>query len=165
MVETREQSVKDEKKEPRLRFRKKWMALLAVLFVAIPVICWILVKYAVDPVFEKQEMTLGAPQITCPLKGIVVVLEQTPHFIVELDLVLELNNHQVSKEVKIKEPRILELIYDVTAVEHSETVVTIAGRHKLKRNIINRLNEELMAGKVIQAYFTKFIIAKDPAFL
>ena len=70
----------------------------------------------------------------------------------------EVTDDKVIEELKIRTPQILDLLISILSSKTIDDVSNTVGRNRLRREIIDKCNAELMSGKVINVYFTEFVI-------
>jgi len=76
----------------------------------------------------------------------------------KVNLQLEMNSAKLSNELSARSPQLLDLIITILSSKTIEEASTTIGRNRLKREIVDRINAELVTGKVINIYFTEFVI-------
>jgi len=70
----------------------------------------------------------------------------------------EVTDDNVVEELTARKPLILDLLISILSSKSIEDVSNTVGRNRLRREIIDKSNAELIAGKVINVYFTEFVI-------
>jgi flagellar protein FliL len=71
---------------------------------------------------------------------------------------LEITSDAVSEEIKNLDPQLSDFISEKLATTDIEQIDNAAGRNRLKRELLNGINEILEAGVVEKIYFTEFLI-------
>jgi flagellar protein FliL len=71
---------------------------------------------------------------------------------------LEIASDAVSEEIKELDPQLSDFISEKLATTELEQVDNTAGRNRLKRELLNGINEILSTGVVEKIYFTEFLI-------
>lgn len=71
---------------------------------------------------------------------------------------LEVASDAVSEEIKELDPQLSDFISEKLATTELEQVDNTAGRNRLKRELLNGINEILSTGVVEKIYFTEFLI-------
>ncbi len=76
----------------------------------------------------------------------------------KVDMTLALSNKEVEKEVEKKLPVVRDAIITVISNKYYKDVASPAGKLALKREIMARINLLLTTGKVVDIYFTDFVV-------
>ncbi len=76
----------------------------------------------------------------------------------KVDMTLALSNKEVEKEIEKKLPVIRDAIITVISNKYYKDISTPAGKLALKREIMARVNLILTTGKVVDIYFTDFVV-------
>jgi flagellar FliL protein len=73
-------------------------------------------------------------------------------------LQLELSDPEVVPELKEIKPKLRDAVLGILASKALKDVSTTEGKQRLKEEISYRLNSYLSKGKILQVYFTEFVI-------
>ena len=76
----------------------------------------------------------------------------------KVNVQFEVNDDKVIEELKMRTPLILDLLITILSSKTIEDVTHTVGRNRLRREIIDKSNAELVSGKVINVFFTEFVI-------
>jgi flagellar protein FliL len=76
----------------------------------------------------------------------------------KVSIKFEVTDDSVVEELNARKPLMLDLLISVLSSKTIEDVSNTVGRNRLRREIIDKSNAELVAGKVINVYFTEFVI-------
>jgi len=76
----------------------------------------------------------------------------------KVDMTLALSNKEVEKEIEKKLPVIRDAIITVISNKYYKDISTPAGKLALKREIMARVNLVLTTGRVVDIYFTDFVV-------
>ncbi len=76
----------------------------------------------------------------------------------KVTMTLALSNKEVEKEIEKKLPVIRDAIITVISNKYYKDIATPAGKLALKREIMARVNILLTTGKVVDIYFTDFVV-------
>lgn len=71
---------------------------------------------------------------------------------------LELDGAEAMKEIEELKPFLLDSLITLLSSKRLEDIDTIEGKNNLRREIVAQFNERLVRGRVINAYFGKFLI-------
>lgn len=76
----------------------------------------------------------------------------------KVSIQFEVSDDTVIEELKKRKPLMLDLMINILSSKTIEDVQNTVGRNRLRREIIDKSNAELFSGKVINVYFTEFVI-------
>ena len=76
----------------------------------------------------------------------------------KVNIQFEVSDDKVIEELKKRTPLMLDLLIGILSGKTIEDVENTMGRNRLRREIIDKSNAELVSGKVINVYFTEFVI-------
>ena len=76
----------------------------------------------------------------------------------KVNIQFEVSDEKVIDELKTRTPQMLDLLITVLSSKEIDEVANTVGRNRLRREIIDKSNAELVSGKVINVYFTEFVI-------
>ncbi len=100
-----------------------------------------------------------APQFFYTLDTFIVNLaDEGGTRYLKVDMTLALSNKEVEKEIEKKLPLIRDAIITVISNKYYQDIATPAGKLALKREIMARVNMLINTGKVIDIYFTDFVV-------
>ncbi len=71
---------------------------------------------------------------------------------------LELDSAPVSGELDGLKPKVRDTLLTLLSSKTVADLVTVADKERLRNEIIHRLNAFLSAGKVVEVYFTEFVV-------
>lgn len=71
---------------------------------------------------------------------------------------LELDGEEAMKEIEELKPFLLDSLITLLSSKRLEDIDSIEGKNNLRREIVAQFNERLVRGRVINAYFGKFLI-------
>jgi len=101
----------------------------------------------------------AAPQYFYTLDTFIVNLaDEGGTRYLKVDMTLALSNKEVEKEIEKKLPLIRDAIITVISNKYYQDIATPAGKLALKREIMARVNMLLTTGKVIDIFFTDFVV-------
>lgn len=89
---------------------------------------------------------------------IVNLAESNGQRYLKINLQLEMNAESLRPELEARKPQIMDLIISILSSKTLEDVTSTVGRNRLKRELIDRINAELVTGKIVNIYFTEFVI-------
>lgn len=76
----------------------------------------------------------------------------------KLTMQLELDNQKVLEEINKETPKIRDVILTILSSKEFDDISTLAGKNALKKELIAKLNASLRTGKVLNIYFTEFLV-------
>ena len=117
----------------------------------------------------------AAPQMTAPqvqgyaAGGLSGPMRPMDSFIVNLTdaqgtrylkvtMQLEMSHEMLSSEIDNRLPQIRDEVITLLSSKSFDDVSTIAGKRALKRSILNSMNKYLTTGKVLNVYFSEFVV-------
>ena len=71
---------------------------------------------------------------------------------------LELDADPVSAELDALKPKVRDALLTLLSSKGSADLVTVADKERLRNEILHRLNAFLSAGRVVEVYFTEFVV-------
>lgn len=169
--ETRESAAgKGKKKPPTL--------MMAIVLLLLVIIAGGAAGYFLLPASKSEDARQGAaPQVTAPqtqaqgyaaggLSGPMMPMDA---FIVNLTdaqgtrylkvtMQLEMSHEMLSSEIDKRLPQIRDEVITLLSSKSFDDVSTIAGKRALKRGILNSMNKYLTTGKVLNVYFSEFVV-------
>lgn len=80
-----------------------------------------------------------------------------PRFL-KLSLQLELDGDPVAAELDSLKPKVRDSLLTLFASKSSADLVTVADKERLRNEILHRLNSFLGTGRVVEVYFTEFVV-------
>ena len=89
---------------------------------------------------------------------IVNLLDDSGRRYLKLSIKLELSAEQLGEEIRKKMPEIQDSILILLSSKSYRDVADVAGKLRLRTEIIDRINHTLTTGEVKKIYFTDFVI-------
>jgi flagellar FliL protein len=89
---------------------------------------------------------------------IVNLLDDSGRRYLKLSIKLELNAKELGEEIRQKMPEIQDSILILLSSKSYHDVADVAGKLRLRTEIIDRINHTLTTGEVKKIYFTDFVI-------
>ena len=164
MAEEKEEAAAEEKKKgpPLIVFIAGGMVLLSV-------VAFVVVRFVFAPKAEEADVeeVVEEKKVEAPAYGplfsfdqaIVVNLAETNgQRYLKVNVQLEMNEEILAEELTARVPQLLDLVITILSSKTIEDVSTTVGRNRLKREVIDRINAELVTGKIINIFFTEFVI-------
>ena len=71
---------------------------------------------------------------------------------------LELNDEKLKKEIDKRLPQFRDSILTLLSSKSNDQIKSLEGKYQLREEIVSMLNQFLVTGKVVNIYFTDFII-------
>ncbi len=162
--EEKQEEVQEEKAEKKGGMGKFLIILVAVVVIVAAGTYFVVTKFIIKPPpgTPTPSVTIGP---TFDLEPFVVNLadeDRKRYLKVVMQLELE-NDKKVSKklekEIQDKLPVIRDAIITLLSSKKSSDITTPQGKLNLKKEIINTLNSKLVSGKIVNVYFTEFVIS------
>ncbi len=107
-----------------------------------------------DSAAQAQKEELGP---TTKLGDFVVNLAEGESF-VKVNIVFEVSNEKVMEEINQRSPQMRDTIISILRKQNQEGVNSVEGTRKLRTDIMERVNDNLMKGKVTNVFFTEFVL-------
>jgi len=164
-----EKKEKKEKKESKKK-KKKLFSLKSLLFwggilIALLMGSYLLVEKVLVPSVSVKENSpdfskKGALKtVIYPLEPIIVNLAETgAKKYLRVIINLELDNSKVVEEIKRLSPRLIDSLITLLSSKTLSEIEDTKGKVDIRKEIITQLNTELSTGRIINVYFTEFII-------
>ncbi len=162
--EEKQEDVQEEKPEKKGGLGKFLIILIVVVIVVAAGTYFVVTKFIIKPPpgTPTPSVTIGP---TFDLEPFVVNLADTDRKrYLKVVMQLELENDKkvakkLEKELQDKLPVIRDAIITLLSSKKSEDIVTPQGKINLKKQIIDTLNSKLVSGKIVNVYFTEFVIS------
>ncbi len=71
---------------------------------------------------------------------------------------LELDADPVTGELDTLKPKVRDALLTLLSSKLSEQLITVADKERLRNEMIHRLNTFLSSGRVVEVYFTEFVV-------
>lgn len=92
-------------------------------------------------------------------QAIVVNLAETNgQRYLKVSLQLEMSDPKLQEELTVRTPQLLDLIISILSSKTIEDISSTIGRNRLKRELVDKVNAEIVSGRIINIYFTEFVI-------
>ncbi len=162
--EEKQEEVQEEEPKKKGGLGKFLIILILVVIIVAAGTYFVVTKFIIKPPpgTPTPSITIGP---TFDLEPFVVNLADTDrkrYLKVVMQLELE-NDKKVSKklekELKDKLPVVRDAIITLLSSKKSSDISTPQGKIKLKKEIIDTLNAKLVSGRVVNVYFTEFVIS------
>ncbi len=89
---------------------------------------------------------------------IVNLAEVNAERYLKVNPVLEVDNEEVVEEINQKLPEVKDILITIFSSKTLDDVMPLAGKDRIKQEIMDKVNEVLTKGKVIGVYFSEFVI-------
>lgn len=89
---------------------------------------------------------------------IVNLLSENGRRYLKIRLNLELETEELQNEINTKIPVIRDIIIRIASSKNLEEISTEKGKDKLKDQVVGEINQNLKDGKIINVFFTDFVI-------
>ncbi len=94
---------------------------------------------------------------TCDIGQFLINLANGRRFI-KLSIVLEVSNDKVIKELGKRKPQVRDNIISTLRKKDYKDITSSQGDRRLRTEIMNKINEHLLEGKVTNVFFTEFVV-------
>jgi len=102
---------------------------------------------------EKHEETVG---VKMPLEEFLVNLAGSNDHYLKATFSLGLKKGETEEKLKEEVAPIRDSILSILTTKQPEDLVTEAGKEKLKKEIVDKINKEIGGDKVVKVYFMSF---------
>ncbi len=89
---------------------------------------------------------------------IVNLAEVNAERYLKVNPVFEVDNEDVVEEINQKLPEIKDILITIFSSKTLDDVMPLAGKDRIKQEIMDKVNEVLTKGKIIGVYFSDFVI-------
>ncbi len=154
--------------EPKSFFSKKNLIILLALVTVLLGVALFVVFKVIKPMvatdateqIEVESIGKSGPGIIFPLDVdfIVNVAGSGATRYLRVAIAFEVEDSAVQTEVKDRLTQITDLVIMILASKKMEQLDSVTARDNLKRDILNRVNDVLKRGSVVNVYFTDFVI-------
>jgi flagellar FliL protein len=110
-----------------------------------------------DKPSQTQTQVNAAPHFTLPT-FLVNLYDPLGRRYVKLDVELELISNAVAAEVEGQNPRIRDALIMLLSSKTYQELSTQEGKHILRNEILDRINQILGGPKVVRVYYVNFVI-------
>ena len=105
---------------------------------------------------EKKPPPIGTLWATEPF--IVNLMDNEGERFLKVVLQLELSDPECGKELDVLKPKVRDTILGILTIKSLKDITGSEGKQRLKEDIAIRLNNLLSRGRIVQVYFTDFVI-------
>ncbi|MDR2861244.1 MAG: flagellar basal body-associated FliL family protein [Syntrophobacterales bacterium] len=105
---------------------------------------------------KKEQPAIGIPWIMEPF--IVNLADHNGDRYLKIAMQFEVHNPALLHELDMVKPRIRDTIIDLLSSKSHTDLADSAGKQRLKGEIITRANTAITTGKIVEVYFTEFVI-------
>lgn len=157
---------KDESKKESQEAPKKVIeinigviAAAVAALVLMPVVTYFIVIKAVDIRSKDVDVAAKPQPVNVDLEPIVVNIAETKGTrFLKAKITLALENPMVAEEVALKKAQIIDILINLCSSRSLDELEQNMGRERLKKDIITRLNPLLDHGRVLNVFFSEFVI-------
>ena len=169
MAENAKNKIEDEKKENNKMIREKKFPVKLIF------ICFLIIAIVLGGYFILKSGILSGSDNTAiasndqnakldigpiyPLETFIVNLvgNQGKSYL-KAKIELELDNEKLTKEIDKRLPQFRDTILTLLSSKSNDEIKTLEGKYLLREEIVSMLNQFLTTGKVVNIYFTDFIV-------
>jgi flagellar FliL protein len=160
--------VEEEKTEetPKKPF-SKLIVFLVVGMLVMGVAALLIVRFVFTPAQEEKKPDYQLAEESQAVYGhlfsfeeaiIVNLAETNGQRYLKVNLQLEMSDAKLEEELGARRAQLMDLTIAILSSKTIDEVSSTIGRNRLKREMIDKLNAELVTGKIINIYFTEFVI-------
>lgn len=147
----------------KILFSTKNIIMVAVGLIVITIAAYFLVTKVFHPLTTKKTAKKESAQeeikTVYMLEPIIVNIAGTNGTrYLKVTVGLELNDSLLQNEIEKRNPHILDILIRVFSSRGLDEVSEPRGRDGIRREILSRLNDILVSGRLINVYFTEFVI-------
>ncbi len=144
----------------------KLIIFLVIGMLIVGLAAWLVVKFVFAPA-KTDKPAEQATEETQAFYGhlfsfeeaiIVNLAETNGQRYLKVNLQLEMSDGKLEEELTARRAQLMDLIIAILSSKTIDEVSATIGRNRLKREMIDKLNAELVTGKIINIYFTEFVI-------
>lgn len=145
-------------------FLIRWVGITAVVLV----VSYLMVEKVLSPMLfsAKSEKPKSAPVVVEKKIGpiysfepiIVNLNEEGARRYLKVSLNLELDNPRVIKEIELLKPKLLDFLITLLSSKSLKDIEDAKGKENLRREIVSKFSRELNTGRVVNVYFSEFMI-------
>ncbi len=140
-----------------------FVSIMGGMLIAAIIAFVIVFKILVAPSSSDKEKEVGEEVYFGKLfsfdEAIIVNLAETQgQRYLKVSVQYEVSDQKVIEELKARTPLMLDLLINILSSKTIDDVANTVGRNRLRREIIDKSNAELISGKIINVYFTEFVI-------
>lgn len=88
----------------------------------------------------------------------VNLLSESGRRYLKVELNLEIEGKELALELDAKKPLLRDIIIRLLTSKSLEEISTVKGKEKLKEQIVGEINTRIKDGKILNVYFTDFVI-------
>jgi len=163
--ESQEKKEERSKKKKKKLFSSKFLLFYGGISIALLIGSYLLVERVLVPSVSMKENSPGSfnennfETIIYPFEPIIVNLAGTgAKRYLRVTISLELDNSKVREEIERLSPRLIDSLITFFSSKTLSEIEDAKGKVNLRKEIITQLNAELSTGRIINVYFTEFII-------
>jgi flagellar FliL protein len=147
---------KEKKKSPMLKWIIIGVVLLLVLGGGGAGAYFFLNKSANKEALAPAKPAIGA--VWAPDVCIINLADSDADRYLKVIMNFELSDPLAVAELDVMKPKVRDMVLSVLTVKGFKDVNNFEGKQRLKEEIAMRLNNHLTKGKVVQVYFTDFVV-------
>jgi len=135
----------------------------AMVLLVVPLVSYVIFAVLVAPMWEKA----GAEEKPPPVKfgpmyempTVIVNLAETRGTrYLKVTAGFEMSRPTLQEELDERKPQISDLMIDVLSSKTISEISDHEGKVKLKRELLEKINEVLIGGKLVNVYFMEFVV-------
>ena len=107
---------------------------------------------------QKQEEPAYGYLFSFDQATIVNLAETGGQRYLKVNMQLQMNGEELREELTARTPQIMDMVISILSSKTIDEVTSAVGRNRLKREIIDKINAELVTGKIVNVFFTEFVI-------
>ncbi|MBE9546724.1 MAG: flagellar basal body-associated FliL family protein [Proteobacteria bacterium] len=166
----KEQAAEEEVEEGKKKKKKKKRPLLKWIIIGVMVLIIAGAGLTGWMYFSKKDATKEGAATEEPPPPAIGAVWRMDSFIVNLRdergrerylkvvVQLELSDEKVVPELELLKPKLRDNVLDLLAEKTYKDIISHGGRQRLRGEIAMRLNSYLRNGRIVEVYFTEFVI-------
>lgn len=151
-----------EQEQPQKKVIELNIGVIAAAIAALilmPIVTYFIVVKAVDVRTKTEEMTTRAAPINFALNPIVVNIAETKGTrFLKITVAFSLENEKLVEEFGTKNAQITDILIGLCSSRALDELEQNMGREQLKKDIIARINPLLDNGRILNVFFSEFVI-------
>ncbi len=127
--------------------------------VLMPIVTYVIVVRAVKVRTETQEVSTKSEPVNFSMPSLVVNIAETKGTrFLKATITFSLENPATSAEVEAKKAQITDILISLCSSRSLDELEQSMGREQLKKDIIARINPLLDHGRILNVFFSEFVI-------
>ncbi len=159
MAEEQQEVTQDQPKKKSSAI--KYLIFGLIIMIIIPVVGFVVVSRFIMTEEEdnKQVTTNSEMGVVYPLDVVVVNIANTQATrYLRSGISFEVADESILEELEKRKPQITDMIIMILSNKELDELSDFAGKNQIRKEIKEKVNSKLIAGKIKNVYFTEFVI-------